>query len=990
MKDNVKDREQLQQELHEAHLRVAELEKKICDAKSTAGSDAEAVAHVDWSAHEQVLQNLRDCEETFRAFAENSLDVIMRFDRSFRHLYVNTAAETQTGIPVENFLGKTHAELGFPKDLVGVWEEALQTVFDQATPHRIEFMLPSGTWVDWLLVPEFKESGEVYAVMTSARDITRIKRTEEKLKESQERLAEIIEFLPDATLVIDEQGRITAWNHAIENMTDIPAENMVGKGNYAYAIPFYGECRPILIDLALHPDSAREMQYTTIRRQGDVLFGEAYTPALRGRISAHLSATASILRNSRGAVIGAIECIRDTTERMKQDLALRESEQRLSDIINFLPDATLVIDCDGKVIFWNRAMEKMTGMRAEDMIGKDNYEYALPFYGERRPILIDLVLAPHEDIVREYNNISHYNGVVIGESYMPNLRGGTAYLLGTAALLYDTDGKVIGAIESIRDITDRRHAEEALTLANQRFSEVLNSFDAVVYVADMETHEILFMNRQGQNIFGASTGQKCWSTLQCGQSGPCAFCTNAQLVDSKNKPTVGIIWEVRSTVNDRWYESHDRAIKWSDGRLVRLCIAIDITERKRDEEERQKLAERLHRAEKMEALGLMAGGVAHDLNNILGVLVGYSELLLLGMDEDNPQRKHVDNILKSGQRGAAVVQDLLTLARRNVATSEVVNLNAIIKDYLKTPEFEILKASYPEIFFDFRLEDDLLNLKGSSLHLGKTLMNLVSNAAEAISSKGTVVIRTENRYLDMPLLGYDNMEEGDYVVLSVKDDGSGIAKSDLGKIFEPFYTKKVMGKSGTGLGLAVVWGTVKDHNGYIDVKSESGRGTTFLLYFPVTREEQIRNHRQVDLKRLRGRGESILVVDDVEEQRDLAQKMLTRIGYRVTTAVSGEDALHCLETAKADLLLLDMIMGSGMDGLDTYQRIKEINPDQKAIIVSGFSESDRVKKALALGAGAYVPKPYVMEQIAIAVRRELDRPIPLAAVKSPISSITGR
>jgi signal transduction histidine kinase len=389
--------------------------------------------------------------------------------------------------------------------------------------------------------------------------------------------------------------------------------------------------------------------------------------------------------------------------------------------------------------------------------------------------------------------------------------------------------------------------------------------------------------------------------------------------------------------------------------------------------ERQRLEERLRRAEKMEAIGTLAGGVAHDLNNVLGVLVGYSELLLMEIQEGSRLRKHVSNILQSGQRAAAIIQDLLTLARRGVAVSEVVNLNSVISDYLKTPEFEKLKAYHPRLTFRAELDQDLMNIKGSPIHLTKTIMNLLSNAAEAIVDCGDVTTLTENRYLDKPITGYDQIQEGDYVVLKVSDNGKGISTADMGKIFEPFYTKKAMGRSGTGLGLAVVWGAVKDHGGYIDVQSEEGKGSTFTLYFPVTREERAGGHKGVSPESYAGRGESILVVDDVKEQRELAMAMLTNLGYRVNAVQSGEEALEYFKANRTDVMVLDMIMDPGMDGLETYQRVLEINPKQKAIIVSGFSETDRVKKAQELGAGAYVKKPYIREKIGVAIRRELDK-----------------
>ena len=232
---------------------------------------------------------------------------------------------------------------------------------------------------------------------------------------------------------------------------------------------------------------------------------------------------------------------------------------------------------------------------------------------------------------------------------------------------------------------------------------------------------------------------------------------------------------------------------------------------------------------------------------------------------------------------------------------------------------------------------------------------------------------TENRYVDIPIPGYENTQEGEYVVLTVSDTGSGISPADLGRIFEPFYTKKVMGRSGTGLGLAVVWGTIKDHSGYIDVSSEQNKGSTFTLYFPVSREVLSKGDQALSLDAYHGRGESILIVDDVEAQRLLAATILEDLNYRVATAAGGEDAVEYLRANKADLVVLDMIMDPGIDGLDAYRRILEIRPQQKAIIVSGFARTGRVKTAQELGAGEYVKKPYGIEKLGRAVRRELDR-----------------
>lgn len=551
--------------------------------------------------------------------------------------------------------------------------------------------------------------------------------------------------------------------------------------------------------------------------------------------------TAALLQ-AENPSLGTVVAIEDITERKQAVEELHESHKRLENIIEFLPDATLVIDHEGKVIAWNKAIETMTGVKKEDMLGKGNYEYALPFYGERRPILIDFALHPNAEMEKQYTTVQRIGNILFGESFTPKLPPGDIHLSGTASVLHDSKGQVIAAIECIRDTTERK-----------------------------------------------------------------------------------------------------------------------------------KLADRLNRAEKMEAVGTLAGGVAHDLNNVLGVLVGFSELLAEKLPPDSSLKRYADNILQSSIRGAAIIQDLLTLARRGVNVSEVVNLNEIIFNYLQTPELEKLKFYHPDVKIRTELEDELLNIKGSPLHLGKTVMNLVSNAAESISAQGDITIRTENRYLDHPIRGYDEMKEGDYVILTVTDTGTGISAKDLGKIFEPFYTKKVMGRSGTGLGLAIVWGTVKDHQGYIDVKSEEGKGTIFHLYFPVTREEMVKADKAIPTDSYMSRGESILIVDDVKGQRDLAISMLGRLGYQVEAVASGEEALEYIKNKKADLIILDMIMDPGINGLETYKKIIEINPGQKAIVVSGFSETELVRKVQLLGAGDFIRKPYVMEKIGLGIRKELDR-----------------
>lgn len=693
---------------------------------------------------------------------------------------------------------------------------------------RNEIELIDGAILDQYTSPVLGRDGTCYGRIWTFRDVTSRERTEEELNTSEAWYRTIFENTGTAMIVVEEDTTISLANTEFENLTGYTKAEIQGVKSWTE----FAAKEDLDMLMTQHrlrrvqPDFARKnYEFRLVNKDGQ---------------AREIHLTVDMIPNTKQSIASLL----DITDRKRADETLKESQRRLSEIIEFFPDATLVVDKDGRVTAWNRAMEALTGVKAEDMLGRGNYEYAIPFHGCRRPILIDLVLGhrSNEKFERVYTNLLTEGGIIQGEGFASSLAAGERYCSAKAVALHDSRGETVAAIECVRDITEQKRIED-----------------------------------------------------------------------------------------------------------------------------------RLNRAEKMEALGTLAGGVAHDMNNFLGVLVGYSELLMETLPENSLQQRYARNILQSSERGAAIIQDLLTMARRGVSVSEVINLNKVIVDYLDSPEHEKLKSYHRNILVRTELEEDLFRIKGSPIHLIKTVMNLVSNAAEAISGEGIITIRTENRYLDFAVNGYEDMQEGDYVVLSVSDTGEGIPERDLGKIFEPFYTKKMMGRSGTGLGLAVVWGTVKDHHGFIDAKSEEGVGSTFTLYFPVTPEELIRRQEKSDIARYMGCGESILVVDDMAFQRELAVNLLSRLNYKVCSVSSGEAAIEYLKTHKVDLLLLDMLMEPGIDGLETFTRVRAIEPHQKAIIVSGFSEDERVGKAQELGAGKYVRKPYNLEKIGMAIRKELDR-----------------
>lgn len=425
------------------------------------------------------------------------------------------------------------------------------------------------------------------------------------------------------------------------------------------------------------------------------------------------------------------------------------------------------------------------------------------------------------------------------------------------------------------------------------------------------------------------------------------------------------------------YYVDERVQGWRDNKVYKLpsgeivALFYDITSEKQLEEEKGFIESKLEQAHKMESIGLMAGGVAHDLNNILSGVIGYPEMLLKTLPKDSELRAPIKAIHESGHRAATVVADLLTIARSVAIKREDHDINTLIENYLNSPECKKLTFLNPNITFRHQSESTNSIISCSPVHVHKCIMNLVINGCEAINGAGTMTLSTYNQDNDGKAISKHEIEAGEYVVLNVQDTGSGILKEDIEHIFEPFYTKKVMGKSGSGLGLAVVWNTMEEHNGKVSVDSNEN-GTSFQLYFPIKKGVKVSQIDNESDQKMTGGDAYILVVDDEPQLRDIARMMLENLGYRVDVVESGESAIEFVRKKPVDLLLIDMLMEPGMNGRQTYEEITKLYPKQKAVVASGFSESDDVKATLQLGAGGFIMKPYSTNQLGQVVKEALD------------------
>lgn len=536
----------------------------------------------------------------------------------------------------------------------------------------------------------------------------------------------------------------------------------------------------------------------------------------------------------------------------------------------------------------------------------------------------------------------------------------------------DELGTLTNAFHNMAD--SLKQSQSTLRNNEARFRLVMDSLDALVYVADMHTYEILFINEYGKKQFGEVTGSICWQSLQKGHNGPCVFCSNKYLLDENGNIGEVYTWEFQNTVTGRWWYIQDRAIKWLDGRIVRIEVATDITKRKQVEEEKTALEMQLRQVHKMDALGTLTGGIAHDFNNILAIILGNAELAKLNIADDQRTTKNIDQILSAANRAKNLIKRLLTFSRQDKGEKDYYLLCHLVEESMKTLSATIPKSVTIKSNISSRCrekKDDYMMIRADHTQFHQLLMNLCVNAVDAMDEKGTLSISVDEVAYNDPIpANRPGVKPGTYKYLAVADTGHGIRPELIDKIFDPFFTTKDVGK-GTGIGLSVVQGIIKNHDGHIFIDSAPEKGTTFHIYFPAVRKTMLETKSEESIQIPTGK-ERILYVDDEKMLAEVGKFMLEKLGYAVTTCTNSTEALELFKSDpnRFDLVITDQAMPN-MQGSELAIQMLGVRPDIPIILCTGYSSKIDKDKAGQIGIREFALKPLDKSEIAFLIRKVL-------------------
>ena len=906
------------------------------DISSTVQFDKAGIAQYfittinDISERKRAEEALRESEAQYSHLIETMQDGVYRSSHEGKFLEINPAMVKILGYDSKEELMAIDIKSELYFDVQDRESAALDEKLQEMAIFRLRKKDGSEIWVEDHGQHVVDSEGKVKYHEGVLRDISERMQAENALRASEAELRSLFTAMNDVVLIMDNEGRYLKIAPTNPSLLYKPSEELLGKKVHEIFPKDQADFFVKHIRLCLETKTIANVDYNIKLRDKDIFFYATVSPLTDNSV---------------------IWVARDITDRKLAVDALRESEEQYRNVVTVSPDA-IVIHCEGKIVYANPAAIRLVGgISPDDVIGKSPLLFVHP--DERELISKRILSLSKGEIPSSWleERFIKLDGSVI---YVEVISVSTPYQSKPAVQVV------------VRDITERKRAEKELTT----LAHALKSIRECVSITDIENN-IIFLNQAFTKTYGYEESELKGK--------------NINVIQSPNNPLDLVNEILPETIRGGWHGEllnkrkdgtefsvllSTSVIRGDTGELLALIgVATDLTDYKFEEEKRKSLEIQLQQSQKLESLGTLASGIAHDFNNILGIILGHASILE-GIPVDTAIiKKSSTSIIKAGKRGASLVKQLLTFARKTDILVESVRLNDIVIEVSK-----LLSETFPRtIIISLNLEHQLPSIIADATQIHQVILNLCVNARDAMPKGGRLSISTSIKQGDHIRTKFPNAEQNEYAELRLSDTGIGMDGATLRRIYEPFFTTKDIGK-GTGLGLSLVFGIVESHNGFIDVQSEPGKGTTFEIYFPLPfqliEHEDTRDGGSTEII---GGDETILLIEDEELLRELLTGILEEKGYNILTAEDGERGVeqYVQHQQNIHLVLSDLGLPK-INGFDAFKQMKEINSNIKFIIASGFIDPENKASMLESGMKSIIQKPYSSDELLLTIRKVLD------------------
>ena len=948
-------------------------EKRILEYTNTLRTEGVAVPLVRGVAHDvteerQAQEALEASEAELRALFVAMTDVILVFDAEGRYLRIAPTDPAHLYKPRDDLIGKSLDQV-FQKAEAAFFLDHIRRALNEGQMHRIEYRLrinETDVWFDGSVSPLSKDS-----VLWIARDITERKRTEaerrlifeiiegvittpnldELLKLIHQSIGKLLYAKNCYVALYDQPLNLIHFEFWVDEFDPVQTARPIGKDFTSYVLT---TGQPLLLT---------EEVANRMCAQGEVEMSGRASASWLGVPLRTASGTIGVLvlqhyQDDRAYSERDLEFLSSVgdqialaIERKRAEEKLRESEERYRVVAETATDVIVTIDEHSTILFANRAVERMFGYEASELLGKP-ITMLMPEYLRHvhESAIGNYVRTGRKHINWESVELPglHRTGreIPIDLSFGEFKRNGIRFFTGIA-----------------RDITERKQAERELTKSEERYRDIVENAHDIIYSHDLQGN-YTSINNAGEQITGYSR-EEVLSMNFVQTVAPESLEKAREMIARKLAGEKGTAYDMEIIAKD----GHRVAVEVNSKLVFQDGAPVGVQGVARDVTERKELEEQLRQSQKMEAVGQLAGGIAHDFNNLLTAITGYSELSMKRLRAEDPLLSNLQEIKKAGDRAASLTRQLLAFSRKQVLQPKVLDLNLVVLDLEKM----LRRLIGEDIELRTVLEPEVGSIKVDPGQIEQIIMNLAVNARDAMPQGGRLIIETKNILVDDEYARkHIAVTPGRFVMLAVSDSGTGIDPQTQSRIFEPFFTTKEVGK-GTGLGLSTVYGIVKQSGGNIWVYSEVGLGTTFKIYLPRTDESLQVYKRDPGPEEFLLGTETVLLTEDEQVVRKLACQVLRIYGYQVLEAANGNAALLICEShpAPIHLLITDVIM-PGMSGRELASRLTELRPDMKVLYMSGYTDSAIVHQGVLDEGANFIQKPFSTDVLAIKVRELLD------------------